>query len=384
MAKKRDPDKTARNKEIQRLTADLEARRAEVMVTTGIDNLHVLHGKIGSKFDKFMDIKHDVIRSAEEFQSRYLEGFVKYLNRMSPDRRKLSEYGTLFKLLQEHAAFFEYAMVFMERAYLRNYEALHKVRPTPQDAELWIGENDANYGLLVTPRFNGAGEWENDKSEIRHFKPGYFTIGHVLETGLVVPDEDVTHTFDDVSDYLKFFRTILVRGTASPHQKALAKRYSDFVEESDDPLKVPLLIPELRYKGRERRHLHRLDFCIIDPYSLRKVGFELSPASTHMKVEGAKGKTQARINEEIKEQFEKEAAKLRNYFINWGISVLVFTDSQLAEPDGIFDVVKAYLEPEREGTQLLLHSAKQFLRYDLDAEVEADEDDTDAYEDAEG
>ena len=380
---KRDPDKTARNKEIDRITVELEALRPTVMKLTEINNLNVLHGKIGSKCDKFMDIKHDVIRSAEEFQSRYLEGFVKFLNRMPPYRRRTSEYGALFAMLQEQKPFYEYTMLFLERTYLRKYEELNKVRPTPQDAELWIGENHADYGLLVTPRFNAADEWENDKSEIRKFKPDYFTIGHVLETGLVVPGEDEIHTFDDVDDYLKFFRTVLVRGTASPHQKELAKRYAAFVRGSTEPLKVPLLIPELRYKGRERKHLHRLDYCVIDPFSLRKVGFELSPVSTHMKVEATKGKTQKQINEEIKEQFEKETEKLRNYFIKWGIPVLVFTDTQLADPDGIFAVVEEYLTPQKAGSQLLIHSAKQFLRYDLDAEVETEDGDEDAAEEAE-
>ena len=37
----------------------------------------------------------------------------------------------------------EYTILFLERTYLRNYEALSKVRPSIEEAEIWIGqEND--------------------------------------------------------------------------------------------------------------------------------------------------------------------------------------------------------------------------------------------------
>ena len=42
-----------------------------------------------------------------------------------------------------------------------------------------------------------------------------------------------------------------MRKTASTHQKAIAALYCSFVRESDDPESIPLLIPELRYEGRE-------------------------------------------------------------------------------------------------------------------------------------
>jgi hypothetical protein len=69
---------------------------------------------------------------------------------------------------------------------------------------LWIGQEHANYGLAVTPRF-ANGEWENDKSEIRAFNHGYWTIGHVMETGLIIPGRDKIFRFNDVDQYLLFF-----------------------------------------------------------------------------------------------------------------------------------------------------------------------------------
>ena len=82
--------------------------------------------------------------------------------------------------------------------------ALYKMRPQVQEAEVWIGENNADYGLLVSPRF-ANGQWENDKSEIRHFQKRYFSIGHVLATGLVIPGKDAKITFNNVEEYLTFF-----------------------------------------------------------------------------------------------------------------------------------------------------------------------------------
>lgn len=63
------------------------------------------------------------------------------------------------------------------------------MKPLPSQAAFWIGEKNADYGLLITPRFRD-GDWENDKSEIRKLKSDYFTVGHVLESGLVVPGKE--------------------------------------------------------------------------------------------------------------------------------------------------------------------------------------------------
>jgi hypothetical protein len=132
----------------------------------------------------------------------------------------------------------------------------------------------------VTPRF-AKGEWENDRSEIRHFKPWYWTIGHVLKTGLVVPGKNSKMPFSTVDDYLNFFENVLVRHSKSPYQSDLAARYSTYVRAAADPLNVPLLIPEVRYEGRAVKHKYRLDFCVIDATTMQKTGFELSPWSSH-------------------------------------------------------------------------------------------------------
>ncbi len=252
--------------------------------------------------------------------------------------------------------------LFLTRTYLRNYDALTRKRPEVEDAEIWIGQENASYGLLVTPRFkNGA--WENDKSEIRHFRPNYWTIGHVLQTGFVIPDEDDRIEFASVDHYLTFFRQTLVRNSGSKHEMEIAKRYCTFVQESENPLEVPLLIPELRYGGKVARHEYRLDFTIIDPFTLSKVGFELSPWSTHGRLERTKDKTQKQINEEAQENFEKEMRKLKAYFRKRGIPIIVYTDTDLRDPDAIFANMVEYLTPTRMAKQLEFHAMEEFLAF---------------------
>src|SRR5438874_16975 len=109
------------------------------------------------------------------------------------------------KLSQVHAAV-------LERSYLNHFDELSKHRPSIEGSELWIGQKNANYGIFVTPRF-AKGQWENDKSEIRALKVPYFTIGHILETGLVIPGKDKRITFPDVEHYLTFFQETIVRAS---------------------------------------------------------------------------------------------------------------------------------------------------------------------------
>ncbi|MDO3641345.1 hypothetical protein [Mucilaginibacter sp. L3T2-6] len=107
---KRDPEKTARNKIIDELTARLQAMEAEVLKNTGIDSVHSLHGKIGGKFADYIDIKNEVIISADHFISSWLQGYEKRVLEMRdyPDSPECET----FKLLQKHKVFKEYLLVF--------------------------------------------------------------------------------------------------------------------------------------------------------------------------------------------------------------------------------------------------------------------------------
>jgi hypothetical protein len=352
---KRDPRKTARNKMIAAMKVDLRAILLQVYKETEFDNESSLNATIGHKTDWVIDLKNEVITSPEHYVALWTEGFKRILDKGSDP-----SFAWLFKQVKKSRALKKYLDTFLRRSYLKHYDELYKKRPQVNEAEVWIGENNADYGLLVSPRF-AKGQWENDKSEIRHFPHRYFTIGHVLATGLVIPGKKATFPFVDVDAYLIFFEHVLVRKTASTHQKAVAALYCAFVRESDDAESIPLLIPEFRYEGRDTKHKYRLDFCVIDPDTMDKVGFELSPWSTHGKLSTI-GKTQRQINEEAKANFEKEMTKHKSFFRRHGIYALIYTDVDLAKPEDVFADIRTYLEPRAPAKQLSFHLVEEFFK----------------------
>jgi len=354
---KRDPNKTDRNKQIAAMKAELRVLLPQVLKETGIKNEQQLNARIGHKTDHFIDLKNDVIVSPDQFVSQWIDGF-KTLISTTGDA---TVFGNLYGQIKGSPAFKKYLHVFLRRSFLNHYDELHKKRPHVKDAEIWIGENNADYGLLVSPRFvNGA--WENDKSEIRHFKPAYWTVGHVIKTGLVVPNKNKKMNFATVEDYLTFFEHVLVRQTASPHQKDIAARYVDYVRASPEPEKVPLLIPELRYDGPKAKHKYRLDFCVIDPHTMAKTGFELSPWSTHGKLTGTKNKTQKAINAEASANFEAEMKKHKDFFKKHGVFALIYTDSDLANPSDVFADIAHHLKPNKPAKQVSFQFLDNFFK----------------------
>src|SRR5208283_4406221 len=107
---------------------------------------------------------------------------------------------------------------------------------------------------------------------------------------------------------------------------AIADQYANYLEDSDDHAQEPFLIPELRYAGLEKKHKHRLDFSILNAHTMQFVGFELSPYSTHGEITGIKKKPQIAINKELAETWAREMGKRNDYFENFGISTVTFTD----------------------------------------------------------
>ena len=362
---KRDPNKTARNRRDKEITSDLAALWPRVSKDSGYDNQQSFNALIGGKAATFIDLKEKVLKSADEYVSEYLRGFKK-----ARENDGWTAGGTPFSAttlksnfdtLTKTKATKKYFLLFLQRSFLRHYDELVRTRPSAADSEIWIGQNNSDYGVLITPRFNTHGEWENDRSEIRHFPNLYWTIGHVLTSGLVVQHDPTPITFGDVDDYLNFFTKVLVRPSGSKYEREIAALYCDYVISQKKPEDVPLLIPELRYRGKEKKHKYRLDFCVIDPVTLEKVGFELSPWSTHGHIASTAKKSQKEINTEALKNFEKEAGKIRDYFRKRRITTLIYTDDQLADTSKIFDEIAVYLEGSTEVTQLEFSLIEEFL-----------------------
>lgn len=352
---KRDPDKSARNRIIERIKGELRRILPQALNETEAQSEASLNAKIGSKNDEFFDLKNEVINSPEEFINKWLQGLKARINSAhSPNHEWIYENA------RKSPSFKKYLMLFLERSYLKHFEELSKNRPDPSNSEIWIGQENANYGLLVTPRFKD-GNWENDQSEIRNFKQGYWTIGHLMETGLVIPGKEKCFKFNDVEQYLMFFTDTLVRNSGSKYEYQLAELYTKFVLSSNVPENIPLMIPEFRYKGLAKKHEYRLDFLIINPYTFSKVGFELSPWSSHGYLSRVKELTQREVNKMAADNFEKEMKKHRSYFKKYDITTLIYTDEQLNDCEKLFDQeIAIHLNPEKPSTQLSFEVMEEF------------------------
>ncbi|AHZ67854.1 putative Type IIA topoisomerase, A subunit [Pseudomonas mandelii JR-1] len=353
---KRDPNKTARNRMIASIKEKLRELLPTVLAETGFAGEQSLNATLGSKNDEFFDLKHDIINSQEEFVTRWLdklkEGALKH---------GVAAHASIWNKLKKSTAFREYAILFIKRSFLNHFDELSKSRPAVEDAELWIGQENASYGLLVCPRFKD-GEWENDKSEIRAFGEPYWTIGHVMHTGLVIPGKNTKFPFKDIEQYLVFFKDTIVRNSGSKYEYEIAELYCDFVRNHQNPKSVPLLIPEFRYAGLAKKHIYRLDFLIINPFTLDKIGFELSPWSTHGYLSKIKELTQKKINEIAADNFAKEIKKHRAYFKEHDITTLIFTDDDLKDTKKLFnEEILPYLSPERTQVQLSFQIMEEFF-----------------------
>jgi len=327
----RDKNITAKNEWIRDLTARLNSLCPDALNETGIASLQSLNAIIGSKHDKFFNLRDDVFLSPDDFVARWLSE----LDRLSNDGHISSI--TISNHMKRSKKFTEYLRTFLKRSFLIHFHEWSRVRPKIQDAEIWIGQRNANYGLLVKPRF-ANGQWENDKSEIRAAPFNYWTIGHVLKTGLVMPSKDnEVFKFKTVEDYFLFFESVIVRASGSQYEIEVADCYKKFVLAEKNQNDIPLLIPELRYDGLAIKHKYRLDFTIINPYTQQKVGFELSPWSTHGYLAKTKEMTQAEINEAAKNNFEQEMRKHRDYFKKFNITVLIYTDTNLKDCRKLFE-----------------------------------------------
>jgi hypothetical protein len=353
---KRDPNKTARRRIIENMKDELRRLLPGVLKETGLPSEATLNATLGSKNDDFFDLKRDVILSSEQFVNQWLTGL-----KAAAQSQPHGSVGWIWKSLKKFRKFRKYTLLFLERSYLNHFDELSKNRPSVQDSELWIGQRNAHYGLLVTPRFV-HGKWENDKSEIRALKVPYFTIGHVLQAGLVIPGKGKRMSFADVEQYLIFFQETVVRASGSQYEYELAEMYCDYVRDHKSPLDVPLLIPEFRYDGLAVKHIYRLDFLIINPYTLDKTGFELSPWSTHGYLSKTKALTQAKINEMASDNFAKEMRKHRSFFRKHDVTVLIFTDDDLQDLQSLFeDWLLPFLEPKKPQVQLSFQVMEEIL-----------------------
>jgi hypothetical protein len=93
-----------------------------------------------------------------------------------------------------------------------------------------------------------------------------------------------------------------------------------------------------------------------------KVGFELSPWSTHGYLRKIKGLTQAKVNQMAQDNFEKEMEKHRSFFREYNIYALIYTDNNLKDISRLFETeVIPLLSPEKPERALSFQIMEEFL-----------------------
>jgi hypothetical protein len=243
----------------------------------------------------------------------------------------------------------EYISKFFERNFYRELHERIRKKPSKELWSIWFGDNEMPWGLLIAPTIR-KGEWTNDRSEIRRADFEYWTIGHVLKTGIIDPDSNDLLSFEEGDEFIQFYRSVLIRSMNSEYEKELAQKYLNYLNDSDDLRSEPILVPQIRYAGLEEEHRYRLDFAILNSHIMEFVGIELSPSSTHMSVQGIETTTQREMNEGLEENWNEEMRKRRGYFNEFGITTVTLTDADLNDIENCFSEIKEYLSKRPDQT----------------------------------
>lgn len=364
---------------IDDLTATLESKRRKAMEAAGYDrfeNRDVMsfHAVMGSKNNLYVDSIRQVFLSPQQFISEWKAGALRVATekdeknlRLYKKRYQNSAVHRIIAMLQD-PTICEYIEIFHERNFYRQYN--ERIRTKPEDAlwELWFGPKNQEYGLFITPRYRND-VWENDVSEIRRVPFEYWTIGHVLHSGFIDPNRDTVFQVDSIDALFSLFQSVFVRSAGSVYSSRFAQEYEAYVKASADAESIPFLIPEFRFLGTQVDHKHRLDFTILSARNNHKIGIELSPWSTHGRVVGKKKlekQGEGAVEAARIAKWEADTAKRNNYFTQYGITTLTFTDSQLADIPGCFKTVKKYLKPSKEQKIAIPATAQAINSYTFD------------------
>lgn len=330
-----------------KIMRDEALQRFEVI--NGPSSLHKMHAHIGRNNNTFVDSVRMQFQSPEDFIARWIEGLKDEVIKNSEAiarRRRFSDNKRTVEIIPEMLQddfLKEYTYLFLERNFYRNF--VERIRAKPEEClwQLWFGPGNLSWGLFISPAHR-RGKWTNDKSQMRREQYHYWTIGHVMETGLIVPDSDKPMKFHSVESFLQFYEMVLARVSNSNYEKLISEKYLNYARKSHSPEELTLLIPELRYAGKEQKHLYRLDFCVLNPFTMRMISFEISSASSHMAIAGIKSKTQVQLNADLAAKWTRESDKRNRYFRDYGINVVTFSDPELENIDACFDAIISAIE----------------------------------------
>lgn len=329
------------------------------IITRKVFSLHSFHAQMGSRNNLYIDSIRTKFVDPEDFVAQWLCGLLKNVEQQIDEGTfgKGRYKGADYFLIQYLKDLFvrEYIFTFLTRNFYRNFKERVRSKPDENLWSLWFGNGNLVWGLVIEPVLRD-GCWTNDKSEMRRASYNYWTIGHIISTGLIDPTSDSPIRFKSPEDFLGFYRSVIVRTSNSQYEKEIADSYIEYLKKSGNIVQEPFLIPEFRYAGKEVKHIYRLDYTILNSYVMKTTGFEISPASTHISLKRTKNKTQKSLNLELSQQWSKEMTKRNSYFSKYGISTVTFTDIDLGDTRQCFQTIESFLR-ERADTPNPLYNA---------------------------
>lgn len=298
-------------------------------------NIKSVNSTINYKIDEYAKIKESSYATVEALLNAYCAELVKHKE------------DFLYELLGDKDCL-EYFEIFMRRYFLRKEKELSRIKPKQQLYELWFGNNDHCFGIMITPvyRFshqNNMYIWENDKSEIRKVDFRYWSVAHILKTGIIDIKKNERIMFADIEELIDFYEHTFYDKSNSKYERPVMQKYLELLRQASDYNKIAFLIPELRFK-KEKLHKYRLDFTVLSAEGEKDhVGFELSPDSSHAYTQDIEHKMPEEIKTEEIQRWEKEIGKRNDYYEKFGIHVRTFMEKQLLDIDVCFDVMKGYI-----------------------------------------
>lgn len=360
-----------------RLTESLESMRSVVLQSASNilgekQNIHKLHGRIGNRNTIFVDSMRLQFFQPDDFVTLWFKGLLDRLEESEARQREKYNGRTYpntstheLMALMKDESIREYTALFLERNFYREYIARIRAKPNEVLWKLWFGDpGKLVWGLVIEPVFR-EGFWTNDKSEIRRASYYYWTIGHIMATGLIDPSATNPLKWSSIEQFVDFYRSVLKRLSHPKYEQGFSDRYIDYLQKSKNILNEPFLIPELQYAGLKKQHKYRLDFTVLNSHVMKSTGFEISPASTHMAISGIKAKSQKEMNQSLSAKWANEMQKRNDYFQTYGITTITFTDDMLQNLDECFIAVSESLSeryPERPDYDDLI---KQIDQYNL-------------------
>lgn len=313
-------------------------KRTATVLSEPITSKQSLHGKIGGKNNLYANVADSHFHDFRAFQTQWAKGMLDTYNRSTHE----CAVWDIVRLYQDDLCR-KYILLFQERNFYRHYTERIRKKPDEQLWEVWFG-NRLSMGLLIAPERLADGRWRIDHSEIRRASYNYWTLGHIFHVGGFINHENnEIYPVTDLDSLDVFYNHIILGLSDSSYEKGICTRYIDYLRKSSNPELEPFLIPEFHYEGPGKKCKYRLDFTILNPYTFKFIGFELSPSSTHMRVEKIKDKTQQQLNEDLARQWEKECSKRNEYYSRYGISCITFTDTDLKNLDRCFEVISQNL-----------------------------------------